>query len=56
MLGWQYGGTCAWWAGMVKELQSQGLRLWHGAAGLMCHIGEVLWQVGGGGALHVMLG
>ncbi len=56
MLGWQYGGTCVWQAGMVKESQSWGLRLRHGTAGLVCHIGEASRQVGGGGALCVVLG
>ena len=40
MLGWQYGGTCAWQAGVVKESQLWGLRLPHGTVGLACHIGE----------------
>ncbi len=56
MLGWQYSGTCVWWAGMVKELQLWGLRLWRGMAGLAHHVEEALWWVSGGGALHVMLG
>ena len=55
VLGWQYGRTCAWWASMVKESQSRGLRLWCGAAGPACHVGEVLWRVGGGRALRVVL-
>ncbi len=55
VLGWQCGRACAWQTGVVKESQSRGLRLWCGAAGLVRHVGEVLWWVGGGGALRVML-
>ena len=40
---------------MVKELQSWGLRLWHGVAVLACHVVEASQQAGGGGALHVVL-
>ncbi len=56
VLGWQCGRACVWQAGMVKELQLQGLRSQHGAVGLVCHVGEALQQVGGGRALHVVLG
>ncbi len=48
MLGWQYGGAYVWQAGMVKESQLQGLRLWCGVAGLVHHVGEASWWVGGG--------
>ena len=52
MLGWEYGGACAWQASvMVKELQLQ-----HGEVRLVHHVVEALWWVGGGRVLHVVLG
>ncbi len=56
MLGWQYGGTCAWQAGMVKESQLQGLRLRCGMVRLVHHVGEASQWVGSGRALCVVLG